>query len=64
MTTYGKAIHQKFLTLPSGGVQMTVAHYTTPVLKPIEATRIRPDVVMKQGLQLFGAPTLGEKKAA
>ena len=34
VTTYGKAIVQQFIPLPSGGgVQMTVAHYTTPDLK-------------------------------
>src|SRR5438477_2306317 len=36
VTTYGKSIVQKFIPLPSGGgVFMTVAHYTTPELKPI-----------------------------
>jgi carboxyl-terminal processing protease len=47
ITTYGKAIVQRFVTLPSGGgVQMTVAHYTSPDLKPITDTGIRPDVVV------------------
>ena len=47
ITTYGKAIVQKFITLPSGGgVQMTVAHYTTPDLKPITDAGIRPDVIV------------------
>ena len=47
ITTYGKAIVQRFVTLPSGGgVQMTVGHYTTPDLKPITDTGIRPDVVV------------------
>lgn len=47
VTTYGKAIVQRFITLPSGGgVQMTVAHYTTPDLKPITDTGIKPDVTV------------------
>jgi carboxyl-terminal processing protease len=47
VTTYGKSIVQKFVTLPSGGgVYMTVAHYTTPDMKPIKAGGIRPDVVV------------------
>lgn len=47
ITTYGKAIVQRFITLPSGGgVQMTVAHYTTPDLKPITDAGIRPDVTV------------------
>jgi carboxyl-terminal processing protease len=47
VTTYGKSIVQKFLTLPSGGgVYMTVAHYTTPDMKPIKSGGIRPDVMV------------------
>jgi len=47
VTTYGKSIVQRFVTLPSGGgVYMTVAHYTTPDLKPIKAGGIRPDVIV------------------
>jgi carboxyl-terminal processing protease len=47
VTTYGKSIQQRFVTLPSGGgVYMTVAHYTTPDMKPIKAGGIRPDVVV------------------
>jgi carboxyl-terminal processing protease len=47
VTTYGKSIVQRFITLPSGGgVFMTVAHYTTPDMKPIKAGGIRPDVVV------------------
>ena len=46
-TTYGKAIVQRFITLPSGGgVQMTVAHYTTPDLKAITETGVKPDVIV------------------
>ncbi|HUP63287.1 MAG TPA: S41 family peptidase [Thermoanaerobaculia bacterium] len=46
-TTYGKAIVQRFINLPSGGgVQMTIAHYTTPDLKPIGDAGIKPDVVV------------------
>ncbi len=47
ITTYGKAIVQRFVTLPSGGgVQLTVGHYTTPDMKPITDTGIRPDVTV------------------
>ena len=47
VTTYGKSIVQRFITLPSGGgVYMTVAHYTMPDLKPIKETGVRPDVVV------------------
>ena len=47
VTTYGKAIVQKFVELPSGGgVQLTVAHYTAPDLTAITDTGIRPDVVV------------------
>jgi len=47
ITTYGRSIVQRFIPLPSGGgVQMTVAHYTTPDLKPIVDTGVKPDVVV------------------
>jgi carboxyl-terminal processing protease len=46
-TTYGRAIVQRFIPLPSGGgVQMTVAHYTTPDLKAIKETGVKPDVLV------------------
>lgn len=52
VTTYGKSIVQKFIPLPSGGgVYMTVAHYTTPELKPIKDGGIRPDVVVDLAVQ-------------
>ncbi|HKO54570.1 MAG TPA: S41 family peptidase, partial [Thermoanaerobaculia bacterium] len=58
--TYGKAIVQMFIGLPSGGgVQMTVGHYTTPDLKPIKEQGIRPDVVV----DLSVAPEPGSKEA-
>jgi carboxyl-terminal processing protease len=47
VTTYGKSIVQRFITLPSGGgVYMTVAHYTTPDMKAIKAGGVRPDVIV------------------
>ncbi|HEX7708789.1 MAG TPA: S41 family peptidase [Thermoanaerobaculia bacterium] len=47
VTTYGRAIEQRFVTLPSGGgVQMTIARYTTPDLKMITNTGVRPDVIV------------------
>jgi len=57
VTTYGKAIQQRFIPLPSGGgVQMTVAHYTTPDLKPIKEQGIRPDVVVDLTSQAIADP--------
>jgi carboxyl-terminal processing protease len=47
LTTYGKAIVQRFIALPSGGgVQMTIGHYTTPDLKAITDTGVKPDVTV------------------
>ena len=44
-TTYGKSIVQRFIPLQSGGgVYMTVARYTTPDLKAIGDTGVKPDV--------------------
>ncbi|HUP50195.1 MAG TPA: S41 family peptidase, partial [Thermoanaerobaculia bacterium] len=49
--TYGKSIMQRFIPLPSGGgVHMTVAHFTTPELKPIKKG-IRPDVMVDLSTQ-------------
>lgn len=57
VTTYGKAIVQKFITLPSGGgVQMTVARYTTPDLKAITDTGIKPDVPVDLSAQSIQDP--------
>ncbi|HEX6097668.1 MAG TPA: S41 family peptidase [Thermoanaerobaculia bacterium] len=57
VTTYGKAIVQKFINLPSGGgVQMTVARYTTPDLKAINDTGIKPDVTVDLSLQAIEDP--------
>lgn len=47
VSTYGKAIVQKFIPLQSGGgVLMTVGHYTAPDLKPIKDGGVKPDVVV------------------
>jgi carboxyl-terminal processing protease len=57
ITTYGKSIVQRFLTLPSGGgVFMTVGHYTTPDLKPIKDGGIKPDVVVDLTAQAIREP--------
>ena len=57
VTTYGKAIQQRFINLPSGGgVQMTIAHYTTPDLKPIKETGVRPDVIVDLSSQAIRDP--------
>jgi carboxyl-terminal processing protease len=65
LTTYGKAIVQKFIPLPSGGgVQMTVAHYTTPDLKAITEAGIRPDVTVDLSAQSIRDPKdKGAKKS-
>jgi carboxyl-terminal processing protease len=45
--SYGKAIIQKLIPLPSGGALfMTVAHYTTPDAKVIKDQGLRPDVLV------------------
>jgi len=55
--TYGKSVVQTFISLPSGGgVQMTIGHYTTPDLKPIKETGIRPDVLVDLSAQSVKDP--------
>jgi carboxyl-terminal processing protease len=62
LTTYGKAIVQKFIPLPSGGgVHMTVAHYTTPDLKAIGEAGVKPDVTVDLSAQAIREP--GSKAA-
>jgi carboxyl-terminal processing protease len=57
VTTYGKSVVQQFIPLASGGgVQMTVAHYTTPDLKPIKETGVRPDVIVDLTAQAIRDP--------
>ncbi len=52
LTTYGKAIVQRFISLPSGGgVQMTIGHYTTPDLKAIGDAGVKPDVAVDLSAQ-------------
>jgi carboxyl-terminal processing protease len=56
VTTYGKAIVQRFIPLPSGGgVQMTIGHYTTPDLKAIGDAGVKPDVVVDLTAQALRA---------
>lgn len=63
VTTYGKAIHQRFVPLPSGGgLQMTVAHYTTPEGKPILDAGVRPDVVVDLSAQALEDEGEGAKE--
>ena len=57
VTTYGKAIVQRFIPLPSGGgVHMTIAHYTTPDLKVIGDSGVKPDVVVDLSAQAIREP--------
>jgi len=54
ISTYGKAVVQKFIVLPSGGgVFMTVGHYTAPDLKPIKDGGVKPDVVVDMTMQVL-----------
>lgn len=47
VATYGKAIEQKLIALPSGGsLFMTIGHYTTPDGKAIKEQGVRPDVIV------------------
>lgn len=47
ISTYGRAVHQRFVPLPSGGgLYLTIGHYTTPELKPIKEQGVRPDVTV------------------
>lgn len=49
VSTYGRAIEQKFILLPSGGgLNVTVAHYTDPKGDPITVTGVRPDVAVNR----------------
>ena len=52
VNTYGKAVVQKFIQLPSGGgVFMTIGHYTGPDNKPIKEGGVKPDVVVDLTVQ-------------
>ena len=54
VSTYGKAVVQKFIQLPSGGgVFMTVGHYTAPDLKPIKDGGVKPDVPVDLTMQVL-----------
>lgn len=54
ISSYGKAIVQKFVTLPSGGgLHLTIGHYTDPELKPIKERGIKPDVVVDLSSQML-----------
>ena len=63
LTTYGKAIVQKFIALPSGGgVQMTVGHYTTPDHKVISDSGVKPDVIVDLSSQALEDPEAEGKR--
>ncbi len=47
--TYGRAIEQKFVLLPSGGgLNITIAHYADPKGDPIVDNGVRPDVAVNR----------------
>ncbi|MGK2856358.1 MAG: S41 family peptidase [Thermoanaerobaculia bacterium] len=51
LPTYGRAIIQQTIDLPSGGgLRVTIAHYTTPDLKPIKEAGVKPDVTIDRAL--------------
>lgn len=55
--TYGMAVHQRFVPLPSGGgLHITVAHYTTPEMKPIKKQGVKPDVMVDLAAQAIRGP--------
>jgi carboxyl-terminal processing protease len=57
LTTYGKAIVQRFIPLQSGGgVYMTIGHFTTPELKTIKDGGVKPDVVVDLTAQALRDP--------
>jgi carboxyl-terminal processing protease len=63
LTTYGKAIVQRFIPLPSGGgVQMTIGHYTTPELKAITDAGVKPDVLVDLSAQALEEPEAKGKR--
>lgn len=57
VTTYGKAIVQRFIPLASGGgVYMTIGHFTTPELKAIKDGGVKPDVTVDLTSQALRDP--------
>ncbi|HET7712964.1 MAG TPA: S41 family peptidase [Thermoanaerobaculia bacterium] len=57
VSTFGKSIVQRFISLPSGGgVQMTIGHYTTPDSKPIKEAGVKPDVTVDLSAQSIREP--------
>jgi carboxyl-terminal processing protease len=65
ITTYGKSVVQKFIPLASGGgVFMTVAHYTTPELKPIKDGGVKPDVAVDLAAASLKDDKTADKNAA
>lgn len=63
VTTYGKAIEQKLVSLPSGGaLYLTVANYTTPDGKAIKDNGVRPDVIVDLSANFIAAEEKREKE--
>ena len=51
LPTYGRAIIQKTVDLPSGGgLRVTIGHYSTPSLQPIKELGVKPDVTIDRAL--------------
>ena len=47
--SYGRAIQQKFVLLPSGGgLNITIAHYAGPKGEPIAESGVKPDVAVNR----------------
>lgn len=48
VTTYGRAIEQRFVKLPSGGgLEITVGHYTRPDMTEITSEGVKPDMPVR-----------------
>ena len=63
LSSYGKAVIQKLIPLPSGGaLYMTIGHYTTPEGKVIKDQGLKPDVVVDLTPNLLSSSDEGKKE--
>jgi len=64
LPTYGRAIVQRLVDLPSGGgLYITIGHYTRPDLEPIKQDGVRPDVMVDRSAWDNASPDKdGEKR--
>jgi len=65
VNTYGKAIEQRFVKLPSGGgLNVTVAHFTRPDLSEIATDGVKPDVPVRLSMVDLGDDSKDESGKA